>query len=407
MTMRHPLLLLSLAILALSACGGGSGPGTDRTPPPPAAKVWKVADAGTLSTPRAWHTATVLPSGKILVIGGSTDGIITGSGNVVGQAELYDPSTRTFSPAGNLVRARCKHSALLLPDGRVVVVGGVVGPAFIKDIEIWDPITRTFSLAGELNLIRVGQQLFLRRDGKVQVVGGYDWNSGPSADSYRTELYDPATHGATLDFFLSTYRVNPTLVPISATDFFLLGGENGDSYWHQLDLIERYTVEEGSSHLLGAGHASKGFTTSDAVLTPAGKVVFGGGFNQINGNLDQVMSLDAQASTAVPYPVETNPLKKVRLNHRTVMLPDGRVGFLAGETFTGLADTTYLHDIEAFDPATKKSELLPVQFVKERARHTATPLPDGSILVIGGYAFSYAHGVSYPSTATCERLSYE
>ena len=75
---------------------------------------------GTLATPRRDHTATVLQNGKVLVVGGS------GNTGYLASAELYDPASHTWTTAGagtpNTPRAF--HTATLLPSGKVLVVGG-------------------------------------------------------------------------------------------------------------------------------------------------------------------------------------------------------------------------------------------------------------------------------------------
>src|SRR5215831_4537801 len=89
---------------------------------------------GSLNTPRARHTATLLPNGKVLVVGGSD--------TAPASAELYDPSTGTWSPTGslNVIRWGC---AALLPTGKVLIAGG--GSA-----ELYDPAAGAFTLSGNM-----------------------------------------------------------------------------------------------------------------------------------------------------------------------------------------------------------------------------------------------------------------
>src|ERR1035437_3945072 len=75
--------------------------------------------AGSLITARNAHTATLLPSGKVLVAGGEDTG-----GNALASAELYDPATNTWSAAGSLTTGRYAHTATRLPSGQVLVAGG-------------------------------------------------------------------------------------------------------------------------------------------------------------------------------------------------------------------------------------------------------------------------------------------
>ena len=92
----------------------------------PATGSW--SSTGSLGTARYCHTATLLPSGKVLVAGG----VWTGAGNALSSAELYDPATGSWSTTGSLGTARDRHTATLLPHGKVLVAGGSVTAACLE-----------------------------------------------------------------------------------------------------------------------------------------------------------------------------------------------------------------------------------------------------------------------------------
>jgi hypothetical protein len=102
--------------------------------------------AGHMSTGRANHTATLLPSGLVLVAGG-----FDGSG-IITSAELYDPSNRSWSLTGSLNNARNGHTATLLPNGQVLVVGGTASSPqdMRRSAELYDPLSGTWTLTGNL-----------------------------------------------------------------------------------------------------------------------------------------------------------------------------------------------------------------------------------------------------------------
>jgi len=97
---------------------------------------------------RSDHTATLLLDGTVLVVGGST-GPCDGACQLSDSAELYNPVSRTFSLVpGTLAVARALHTATLLGDGTVLVAGGSSVGYCCNDLasaELYDPATRRFS----------------------------------------------------------------------------------------------------------------------------------------------------------------------------------------------------------------------------------------------------------------------
>src|SRR5476651_257874 len=100
-----PLLFLSAGLVLVQPCAGAP---------------FVFNSTGSLATARYYHTATLLPNGKVLVAGGS--GVIS-SGSLA-SAELYDPASGTWTATGSLATERHFHTATLLPNGKVLVAGG-------------------------------------------------------------------------------------------------------------------------------------------------------------------------------------------------------------------------------------------------------------------------------------------
>ena len=146
----------------------------------PATGTW--SPTGSLDTGRVFHTATLLPNGMVLVAGGIEGDIYLAS------AELYDPATGNWSPTGSLITGREFHTATLLPNGKVLVAGGR-GSDFVElaSAELYDPATGTWSATGSLNTARYDHTATLLPNGMVLVAGG----KPDELDS--AELYDPAT----------------------------------------------------------------------------------------------------------------------------------------------------------------------------------------------------------------------
>lgn len=144
---------------------------------------------GGLLFPRYEHTATLLGDGRVLVVGG-----IVSTATYTATAEIYDPALGAFVQTGSLLTARGYHAASLLADGRVLVTGGAGNDPAAPPLgaEIYDPSTGEFSPAGDLLVPRKSHASVALTDGRVLVVGGADPSSRAGIPA--TEIFDPAAN---------------------------------------------------------------------------------------------------------------------------------------------------------------------------------------------------------------------
>lgn len=140
---------------------------------------------GALQEARGSHTATLLSNGKVLVAGGYS---YTNGNPIPGlpSSELYDHVTQTWNPGGNMNGNRYIHTATLLPSGDVLVAGGSDQNGYMSRAEVYHPATDTWSMTGELNTVRGYHRATILTNGSVLVTGGFRFN-----DTYmkETELY--------------------------------------------------------------------------------------------------------------------------------------------------------------------------------------------------------------------------
>jgi hypothetical protein len=181
--MRH-LMVTSMVLAALLVPGGTLAAGQE----PP--ETGDFAEAGSMEQARVNHTASLLADGRVLIVGGQSDFDLE---VYVATAETWDPVTGSFSPAGKLSQARGSHTATRLRDGRVLVVGGYDGHSLVQAAEIWDPSTASFGSAGSLEPGRIDHVATLSSDGRVLVVGGE--REGCCRDSVpaSAQVWDPDT----------------------------------------------------------------------------------------------------------------------------------------------------------------------------------------------------------------------
>ena len=160
--------------------------------------------AGSMITPRQNATATLLGNGTVLIAGGAAQ-VGACSGCATASAEIYNPATRTFTGTGNMHTARRGHSATMLPNGKVLIAGGLndAGSSVLASAEIYHPASGTFTITASMNSARFNHAAMMLSNGKVVIAGGYN---SASAVTNLAELYDPASGRFTLTGHMTDSR---------------------------------------------------------------------------------------------------------------------------------------------------------------------------------------------------------
>jgi len=212
---------------------------------------------GSLGTARGFHTATRLPDGRVLIAGGDVAGW-DDEGPFLASAEIYDPTTGTFSPTGPLAEGRSYHAATLLPDGRVLISGGVTrgtDPTSLASAELFDPTTGTFSPTGPMTDGRVYHTATVLSDGRVLVTGGCPFGRVYANNPQflkSAELYDPATGTFTPTGSMSYGRTWAEAMLLTGDRVLITGGV-GDGSTISLDTAEIYDPVTGTFSPAGSG----------------------------------------------------------------------------------------------------------------------------------------------------------
>ena len=248
------LLLSGELLLAGGAVGSDTGTATAETFDPNTTQF--SSTAGVMTDNRQSHTATLLQNGTVLLAGGIDNAGISGSGNALGTAELYDPMSRTFQATGSLAVQRLYHTSTRLLDGEVLIAGGVSNLLFsvtTPTAEIYDPNTGRFTLADSSMISGVFfHTATLLKDGHVLIAGGLT-ATGASASA---ELYNPGTRTFSAVGNLNVARDLHTATLLPDGKVLIAGGTGSDD--KELATAELYDPESQSFTLLSNGSPCPG-----------------------------------------------------------------------------------------------------------------------------------------------------
>ncbi len=219
---------------------------------------------GSMGSVRDWPGAAPLPGGKVLVAGGKNalNAYLT-------SAEIFDPAAGTFSGTTAMpLPARFAPSAVALADGRVLVSGGEDSSGLLASVVVFNPQTQTWSPNGTLNAPRSEHASALLPDGRVLMYGGL----GPAGDTY--EIYDPATGTSAPGVSLGGFPLSPTATTMADGRALLAGGQDFPS----LATSTRALIFSSStSGPLATAPMGVGRNAPGMALLPDGRVMVAGG----------------------------------------------------------------------------------------------------------------------------------
>lgn len=313
-----------------------------------------------MSTARAAHTATLLPDGRVLIVGGLAAGA---------SAELFDPGTERFASAKSLRVARAGHSASLLPDGRVLIAGGYNGD-YLSSTEIYDPARGEFVAGPQMLEPRSDHLAIPLRDGRILLVGGV--TTGYTFMS-SAELFDPAQGRFVRTGAMSVPRESHIGALLPDGSVLIAGGHTGRRENIQLYAsAERYDPVRGA--FVGTGSMTKRRHKQAGIALLDGRVLITGGADERDdkGQYRDAETYDPRTGrfTAI------GEMQRSRYKHEgtMVLLPNGSVLIAGGASVA-----------ETFDPKRNVFELVPASTALAGSFSAVVSLANGSVLITGGY----------------------
>jgi len=127
----------------------------------------RFAATTSMSIQRLQHTATLLSTGQILIVGGGNQ-----QTGVAASSEIYDETKGVFTVSGSMLSPRQYHAAALLPNRKVLVTGGASDSTVLSSAELFDPSAGSFTSTGDMTVPRQGHSAILLPSGRVLIVGG-------------------------------------------------------------------------------------------------------------------------------------------------------------------------------------------------------------------------------------------
>ncbi len=327
-----------------------------------ALQAGSVRAAAPMLNPRSGHSATLLPDGKVLIVGG-----MRRNQDFYSSAELYDPATGKFQPAGEMSLGRVGHAAVLLHSGKVLIAGGWIGHGCTDSAELYDPATGKFTVIAKMTSCRARPSATLLASGDVLLAGGADRGDTPGGIA-SAEVF----HAALLTFevvgSMHYGRISHTATLLNDGRVLIAGGR-GDSLTGTAELYDPKTKQ---FTLTGSLLAARYKHT--AGLLPDGRVLIAGGSDERDwrGSLSSAEIYDPRTAKFAA----TSPLNDARfkLPAEAVQLTSGQLLIAGGSKL-----------VEIYNPATDKFLIVSGQLSNSWHFLTETRLRDGSVLLTGGY----------------------
>lgn len=324
-------------------------------------RAGSVTPGADMLEPRSGHTATLLNDGRVLIVGG-----MRRNHDFYRSAEIYDPLTGKFQPGGEMNIARVGHVAVLLPSGKVLIAGGWIGGGATDCAELFDPSLKKFTAIGKMTTQRGRPSATLLPNGDVLIAGGADHDSPGGMVS--AEVFHSATAMFEAVAPMHYARISHTATLLQDGQVLIAGGR-GESVTATAEL---YDPQAQRFSLIGSLLAPRYKHT--AGLLPDGRVLIAGGSDDRDwrGAMNSAEIYDPRTGKFTA----TAPLTDTRFK-----LPDEAVQLASGRLLVAGGSK----NVEVYGPASERFFVVAGQLDDAWHFMSETRLKDGSVLLAGGY----------------------
>lgn len=353
-TLVHVIALLSIGVFLATVVTGD--------PETTAANAPKVSEVGEMTTERAAHQATVLPSGHVLITGGCAGDDCY---PFLNSAEIYNPSTGAFRSAVPMAVSRARHTSTALQDGRVLVAGGCSSGGAIARAEVYDEQTGEWMRVGEMTEPRCSHIAVPLIDGRVLMMSGSSGRLGHIASA---EIFDPEAMSFSS---LSGMKDNHYLATRLADGRVLLTGGQSEK---GVILASVEIFDPATDRFEMTGDMTMPRVKHAASVLSDGRVLVIGGSDRrgYKGRFKSTEIYNPRTGQFSPGPKLQYRRHKIR--DAVVALPSGVVVVAGGAVRP-----------ELYDPAYGGFVVAPGKIGGPHMFATASLLMNGDVLVLGGY----------------------
>lgn len=312
---------------------------------------------------RYHHEGVVLNDGRLLIIGGQRNPTDYESINT---CNIFNPITNSWTTVAPMNQARTRFSALLLPDGRVLVMGGLYRTTtayeMLNSCEIYDPTNNTWTYVASMNNVRYGHQASLIRNGKIMVCGG----GNPEGS---TEVYDIYNNTWEVVGDLNSNRQFFNLVKLNNNLLFAIGGDQNSSGVSTIEKFNQFNyVWEQVDEMVGL----RGYSATEVVNNNTAITI--GGSNQTTAEKFILQSSVSHEINSIASP-QTN-----KYDSKAIRMSDGRI------LIYGLGEIFNLGDTKAFEIYDPNSDswISPITNYIGTQGYAINKLNNGDVIITGG-----------------------